>query len=208
MILNTPRRLPEGELMPLPIPQRPWSHIGFDFIKDLPRSSNHTCVLVIVDRFFEGLQADPIAWTSNHVCGHRGPLQLCLLKLQHSRGHSVGQRSTVNFKGLASLQFRSVKFRLLWVTVRLSSGYHPQTNGQTERKIQEIGPIATSTRTAGASSFPRQSTPRIPFGSPPLGSPPFNIYQPPLFPWSGSATRTKQIVVKLNLRLPCCNLCP
>ncbi|KAI2647957.1 Transposon Tf2-9 polyprotein [Labeo rohita] len=29
-------------------------------------------------------------------------------------------------------------FQLLGVTVSLSSGYHPQTNGQTERKIQEI----------------------------------------------------------------------
>ncbi|KAK3567475.1 hypothetical protein QTP86_019978, partial [Hemibagrus guttatus] len=30
-------------------------------------------------------------------------------------------------------------FKLLGVSVSLSSGYHPQTNGQTERKIQEIG---------------------------------------------------------------------
>ncbi len=30
-------------------------------------------------------------------------------------------------------------FRLLRVTVSLSSGYHPQTNGQTERRIQELG---------------------------------------------------------------------
>ncbi len=30
-------------------------------------------------------------------------------------------------------------FKLLGMTVSLSSGYHPQTNGQTERKIQEIG---------------------------------------------------------------------
>ncbi len=30
-------------------------------------------------------------------------------------------------------------FSLLNVTVSLSSGYHPQTNGQTERKVQEIG---------------------------------------------------------------------
>ncbi|KAK3548346.1 hypothetical protein QTP70_010577 [Hemibagrus guttatus] len=30
-------------------------------------------------------------------------------------------------------------FKHLGVTVSLSSGYHPQTNGQTERKIQEVG---------------------------------------------------------------------
>lgn len=30
-------------------------------------------------------------------------------------------------------------FSLLGVTISLSSGYHPQSNRQTERKIQEIG---------------------------------------------------------------------
>ncbi|KAK3569089.1 hypothetical protein QTP86_022132 [Hemibagrus guttatus] len=30
-------------------------------------------------------------------------------------------------------------FKRLGVTISLSSGYHPQTNGQTEQKIQEIG---------------------------------------------------------------------
>lgn len=32
-------------------------------------------------------------------------------------------------------------FRLLGVMVSLSSGYHPQTNSQTEQKIQELGRV-------------------------------------------------------------------
>ncbi|KAL0175541.1 hypothetical protein M9458_027871, partial [Cirrhinus mrigala] len=43
--------LPAGKLVPLPIPERPWSHLGGDFVTDLPSSEGYTCVLVIVDRF-------------------------------------------------------------------------------------------------------------------------------------------------------------
>ncbi|KAI2660042.1 Transposon Tf2-8 polyprotein [Labeo rohita] len=35
---NSPRQLPTGKLVPLPIPERPWSHLGVDFITDLPES--------------------------------------------------------------------------------------------------------------------------------------------------------------------------
>ncbi|KAL0157395.1 hypothetical protein M9458_048641 [Cirrhinus mrigala] len=32
---NSPRMLPTGKLVPLPIPERPWSHLGIDFVTDL-----------------------------------------------------------------------------------------------------------------------------------------------------------------------------
>ncbi|KAI2646112.1 Transposon Tf2-6 polyprotein [Labeo rohita] len=35
-----------SKLVHLPIPQRPWSHLGIDFITDLPISEGNTCVLV------------------------------------------------------------------------------------------------------------------------------------------------------------------
>lgn len=43
--------LPAGKLYPLPIPNCPWSHLGVDFITDLPPSDGNTCILVIIDRF-------------------------------------------------------------------------------------------------------------------------------------------------------------
>ncbi|KAK3538402.1 hypothetical protein QTP86_001750 [Hemibagrus guttatus] len=46
-----PRHLPSGKLLPLPVPNRPWSHLGVDFIMDLPTSRSHTCIFVVVDRF-------------------------------------------------------------------------------------------------------------------------------------------------------------
>lgn len=37
-------------LLPLPVPRRLWSHLGVDFITDLPNSGGNTCILVAVDR--------------------------------------------------------------------------------------------------------------------------------------------------------------
>lgn len=48
---KTPRQLPAGELVPLPTPQRPWSHVAVDFLTDLPVSEGFTTILVLIDRF-------------------------------------------------------------------------------------------------------------------------------------------------------------
>ncbi|KAK3572382.1 hypothetical protein QTP86_032681 [Hemibagrus guttatus] len=56
----TSRQLPEGLMEPLPIPQRPWSHLSVDFLMDLPDSGGHTTVLVVVDRFSKGCKLIPL----------------------------------------------------------------------------------------------------------------------------------------------------
>lgn len=43
-------RRPPGELLPLSVPKRPWSHISLDFVTGLPPSSGNTVVLTVVDR--------------------------------------------------------------------------------------------------------------------------------------------------------------
>lgn len=45
---KTPRQLPAGELVPLPTPQRPWSHVAVDF---LTVCEGFTTILVLIDRF-------------------------------------------------------------------------------------------------------------------------------------------------------------
>ncbi|KAI2644606.1 Transposon Tf2-8 polyprotein [Labeo rohita] len=48
---NTHRHLPAGKLVPLPIPQRPWSHIGVDFVTVRSNSEGNTCILHVFGNF-------------------------------------------------------------------------------------------------------------------------------------------------------------
>ncbi|KAK3563596.1 hypothetical protein QTP86_031829 [Hemibagrus guttatus] len=83
-------------------------------------------------------------------------------------------------------------FKRLGVSVSLSSGYHPQTNGQTERKIQEVGRFLRTfchdhqeswSQFLGWAEYTQNS-----LRQPTTGLTPFQCvlsYQPPLFPWDG-----------------------
>ncbi|KAI2668509.1 Transposon Tf2-8 polyprotein [Labeo rohita] len=108
---NTPCQLPTGKLVPLPIPQRPWSHIGVDFVTDLPNSEGLPTALETAEHLFQ------------HVfCHFSLPEEIVLDRDPQFISHV--------WKAF---------FKLLGISVNLSSGCHPQTDGQTERKIQELG---------------------------------------------------------------------
>ncbi len=47
-------------LHPLPIPQRPWSHIAIDFVTDLPKFNHFTTILAMIDRFSKACHLIPL----------------------------------------------------------------------------------------------------------------------------------------------------
>ncbi|KAI2645796.1 Transposon Tf2-8 polyprotein [Labeo rohita] len=127
-------RLVTGDPVCPKIPsERPWSHIGVDFVTDLPSSEGNTCVLVIVDRFSKSCKFLPLK-------GLPTALETVEHLFQQVFRHFGLPEEFVSDRGP---QFIShvwkAFFKLLGVSVNLSSGYHPQTNGQTEKKIQELG---------------------------------------------------------------------
>lgn len=59
-VSKSSHQLPAGLLQPLPIPQRPWSHIAIDFITDLPLSRGCTTILTVIDRFSKACRLIPL----------------------------------------------------------------------------------------------------------------------------------------------------
>ncbi len=82
----------------------------------------------------------------------------------------------------------------------LSSGYHPQTNGQTERRIQELGRYLRSYCHDDQHSWSRY-LPWAEYAQNSLrqnttGLTPFQCilgYQPPLFPWTGEPSEVPAV---------------
>ncbi|CAK6981241.1 uncharacterized protein LOC108874699, partial [Scomber scombrus] len=125
-------RAPAGLLQPLPIPHRPWSHIAVDFVTGLPPSEGNTTILTIVDRFSKSVHFVPLPKLPS-------ALETSDLLVQHVfRLHGIPQ-DIVSDRGP---QFTSQVWRgfcqALGVRTSLTSGYHPQSNGQTERANQSL----------------------------------------------------------------------
>ncbi len=171
---KSPCHLPAGKLVPLPVPQSPSSHIGVDFVTDLPNAEGHTCVLVVVDRFSKACKLIPLKVlpTALETAESLSP---CVLELRSARGHSVRPGSPVHFtcmEGLLSAPrvHSQLIFRVpspdKWPRLSVRSRSSDVTFGHTARTIS----------TAGADSSPGPSMPRTPSDNPPPALPHFNAH--------------------------------
>lgn len=121
-----------GLLHSLPIPSRPWSNISLDFVTGLPASQGNTTVLTVVDRFskmarFIALPKLPTAKETAET-----------LLRQIFRIHGF-PRDIVSDRGPQFVsRFWKEFCRLIGASASLTSGYHPESNGQTERLNQQL----------------------------------------------------------------------
>lgn len=119
-----------GLLDPLPIPEMAWSHISMDFIEGLPKSQGKDVILVVVDRLTK--YAHFIAMS--HRFETQDVIQVFMENVYRLHGMPtaiVSDRDRI----FTSELFQNV-FKSMGTTLRFSTAYHPQSDGQTERVNQ------------------------------------------------------------------------
>uniref|UniRef100_A0A803QVK0 Reverse transcriptase n=1 Tax=Cannabis sativa TaxID=3483 RepID=A0A803QVK0_CANSA len=116
-----------GLLEPLSVPSRPWESVSLDFISGLPKTGDLNAILVIVDRFSKYATFIPVS----KQCPAEETAQLFFKHIVKYWG--VPQNIVSDRDRRFTGTFWSELFKLLGSQMNISSSYHPQTDGQTER---------------------------------------------------------------------------
>jgi len=123
---------PAGKLMPNAIPEKPWSYISADFITKLPLAQGYDAILVVCDRFSQ--MAHFIATMERMSAEGLARLFWDQVWKLHGLPESIISDRGVQFAAGMMKELNN----LLGIQTKLSTAYHPQTDGQTERVNQEL----------------------------------------------------------------------
>lgn len=123
----------QGLLRPLPVPDRVWQEISVDYMVDLPESDGCEQLLVITDRLGKGTMLIPIPQ------GKFDALGFAELFIERYVSQHWLPRGIVSDRGVQWVNaFWKKVCELLGIERRLSTAYHPETDGATERRNQEV----------------------------------------------------------------------
>jgi len=123
---------PAGKLMLNSIPEKPWSHISADFITKLPLAQGYDLILVVVDRLTK--MAHFIPTTEKTIAGGLVRLFRDNVWKLHGLPESIISDRGPQFAAEVMRELNAI----LEIDSKLSTAFHPQTDGQTERMNQEL----------------------------------------------------------------------
>ena len=121
-----------GKLRSNKVLERPWQHILVDFITKLPVSKGYDSILAVCDRFLKMFHF--VAMTEKMtVEGLAKLFRDNVWKLYELLESVILDRRPQFVAGL----MRELN-KMLGIETKLSTAYHPETDGQTERTNQEL----------------------------------------------------------------------
>jgi len=128
---KAPRHAKHGLLHPLELACKPWTHISTNFITDLPESEGATIILVVVDRFTKMAHFIPFKKKDSPTVARA---YLENVWKYHGFPKDIVSDRDSTFTG----SFFTDLYNYLGIKHSMSTAYHPQTDGQTERINQVI----------------------------------------------------------------------
>ena len=116
-----------GLLQPLPTPEHNWEQLTMDLITGLPTIPEaHDTILVVVDRMFKMIHCAPTRKTAT------GPGLAELVINNVFRYHGLPRIIISDRDPPTTSNFWRALFNIPGTKLRVSTAFHPQTNGQTE----------------------------------------------------------------------------
>ncbi len=117
-----------GLLQPLPIAKGPWSSVGMDFVVGLPKTrAGQDAILVFVCRFSK--MCHLVATTTNCTAEDAAILMVDNVVRLHGMPDNVVADRDPRWTG----KFWKAVLKKLQTKLNLSTAYHPESDGQTER---------------------------------------------------------------------------
>ena len=127
---------PAGLLHPLPIPSRPWESIGMDFIGPLPPSpEGYNFIWIIIDRLTSMIHL--VALKTSVTATEVAERYLRDVVRLHGVASSIVSDRDPRFTSA----FWQEVHRLLGTKLMMSTSFHPQTDGATERANRVVNQV-------------------------------------------------------------------